>query len=69
MKNEEIFGMCREPVLAEGLLITISPGAADCSAIQLAKRPENEGESIVEILPDTEERYLLTALYPFAKAL
>ena len=55
----------REIATLEGLLVGISSGAALYAAMQLARRPENEGKQIVVLLPDLGDRYLSTALYAF----
>ncbi len=63
--NEDALSTGRFIAYTEGVLVGISSGAALWAAIQLAKRPENEGKTIVAILPDTGERYLSTALFAF----
>lgn len=63
VQNEDAFKTGREISRTEGLLVGISSGAALFAAAELAKRPENEGKSIVVLLPDTGERYLSTALF------
>ncbi len=63
--NEDAFSTGRAIAFAEGVLVGISSGAALWAAIQLARRPENEGKTIVVILPDTGERYLSTPLFAF----
>ncbi|MDR1416284.1 MAG: cysteine synthase A [Prevotellaceae bacterium] len=65
VKNEEAFETSRLLAREEGLLVGASSGAASYAAIQLAKRVENRGKTIVAILPDTGERYLSTPLYNF----
>ena len=61
--NEDAFATGRAVGHKEGVLVGISSGAAVWAAIQLAKRPENEGKTIVALLADTGERYLSTALF------
>ena len=63
VKNEEAFATSRELSKSEGLLVGISSGAATFAAVEIAKRPENAGKTIVVLLPDTGERYLSTALF------
>lgn len=63
VKNEDAFATGREIAKTEGLLVGISAGAALWAAVQVAKRPENAGKTIVVILPDTGERYLSTPLF------
>ena len=64
VENEDAFAMARIMGNSEGVLVGISSGAAIWAAIELAKRPENEGKTIVALLADTGERYLSTALFP-----
>lgn len=61
--NEEAFITGREIAKSEGLLIGISSGAAIFAAVEIAKRPENNGKTIVVLLPDNGERYLSTPLF------
>jgi cysteine synthase len=67
VSNENAFRTGQDLARTEGLIVGISSGAAVWAALQLAKRPENEGKRIVVILPDTGERYLSTLLYQFEK--
>lgn len=63
VSNEDAFAMGKEIGKTEGVLVGISSGAATWAAVELAKRPENKGKTIVVLLPDTGERYLSTPLF------
>ena len=63
VSNENAFATGKLIGRSEGVLVGISSGAATWAAIELAKRPENKGKTIVVILPDTGDRYLSTPLF------
>ena len=61
--NEEPFAVARELAKTEGILVGISSGAALYAAVQAAARPENEGKTVVVLLPDSADRYYSTELF------
>lgn len=63
VSNEDAMDISRQLVSKEGILAGISSGAAMQAAIELSNRPENEGKTIVVILPDTGERYMSTEMF------
>ena len=63
VQNEDAFATGKKIGQKEGVLVGISSGAAAFAAIELAKRPENAGKTIVVLLPDTGDRYLSTPLF------
>ena len=63
VENDDAFAMGKEVGKNEGVLVGISSGAALWAAIEIAKRPENEGRNIVVLFPDTGDRYLSTPLF------
>ena len=63
VQNEDAFAVGKKIGQKEGVLVGISSGAAAYAAIELAKRPENAGKTIVVLLPDTGDRYLSTPLF------
>lgn len=63
VKNEDAFAAANTIAKSEGILVGISSGASLWAAVELAKRPENEGKTILALLPDTGERYLSAGVY------
>ena len=63
VKNEDAFAAGKKVGRLEGILVGISSGAAVWAAVELAKRPENRGKTIVALLPDTGDRYLSTPMF------
>ena len=63
VSGDNAYAACREAARKEGILVGITAGAAIHTAIQLAKRPENEGKTIVALMPDSGDRYLSTRMY------
>lgn len=63
VSNEDAYAFARRVGKEEGVLVGISSGAAVAAAVELAKRPENKGKTIVALLPDTGDRYLSTPLF------
>lgn len=63
VKDEDAFDLARSIALEEGISAGISSGAALWAALQLAKRPENQGKNIVVLLADAGERYLSSGIY------
>ena len=65
-RDEDAVRAARALAVSEGLLVGISSGAALFAALDVARRPENKGRTVVVILPDTGERYLSTPLFDSA---
>ena len=63
VQNEDAFATGKLLAKKEGVLVGISSGAALYAAIQIAKRPENKGKTVVALLPDTGDRYYSTPLF------
>ena len=63
ISNEDAFANGKALAKTEGVLVGISSGAALSAAVQLARRPENKGKTILALLPDTGDRYLSTPLF------
>jgi len=68
VSNDDAFAMARRLAKEEGILVGISTGANVCAALEVARRPENKGKTIVTIACSTGERYLSTALAAEARA-
>jgi cysteine synthase A len=68
VSNDDAFAMARRLAKEEGILVGISTGANVWAAIEVAKRPENKGKTLVTIACSTGERYLSTALAADARA-
>lgn len=66
VEDEEAFAAGRDLAARDGLLVGISSGAAVVAATEIARRPGNEGKTIVVVLPDTGERYLSTKMFDFS---
>jgi cysteine synthase A len=63
VRDDDAFDYARRAAREEGLLVGISAGAALWAAVQVARRPENEGKTIVTVIPSFGERYLSTPLF------
>ena len=63
IQNDDAFTTAKELAKHEGILVGISSGAALQAALELAKRPENKGKTIVALLPDSGDRYYSTTLF------
>ena len=63
VSDEDAYALARQAAAVEGLLVGVSSGAALWAAIQLAKRPESKGKTIVVVFADSGERYLSSGIY------